>query len=306
MKRQLPRIFSLLIFAGIISAQTSHAGLTSWYTPDIVALAGGGGLGAASGEIDRTNPALLGDVNHRHVGASMLNYPASIRAEMISAVLPRSYGTWMMSLRRLDYGEFIGMDEEGNSTENYFAGDTWVTIGIGKKLQKNRSMFGLTTGLFISQLEEYQSMVFTVTPGMVILIKSLKMNLGLSVRNFGIIMTHYTDIKSPLPTEVVGSLSKTLEHLPFEFNIEAGMIVEDKTAWGTIGGVFQLPYHLQLRWGVSSDKVSQITHVNLIKDYLAGSGAGLFFSTRKFEVGVSGYVYGTGGWISGVGVKMLF
>ncbi len=292
----------ILAAAAIITAQSSYHGLVSWYSPESVSMAGG--ISPLSDEIDRINPAYLADVSQARASLSMVKYPAGIQGKMINVIFPKSKKVWSVSLRHLNYGKFTGMDEDGYLTGEYQSGDTWLNVSAAKSIAKIRSKIGWSAGIFMSQLEQYQSVVLTFTPGIVFQMQSIDANLGLSLRNFGYPVTTYTDRKESLPTELTGTITKKLAHLPLELNAGINFGINDNNMSGTIGGVFDLPHNTKFRWGVSSDKQSQITQIDLSQDYIAGTGLGVGFASRTVEISVGGYAYGTGGWVSGAGIKL--
>lgn len=302
MKHYKTRILILTFFVTIISAQTSYHGLTSWYSSDLVSMAGG--YSPNSDEADRINPAYLGSLKQNRVVLALVNYPAGIRAKMVNATFLRSEKVWTISLRHLNYGTFEGADEDGILTGEYRSGDTWATVGRAMEIPRLHAVFGWNAGLFFSQLEQYESIVFTLTPGFVFQLPKLDAEVGLSLRNFGYPVKTYTDRKEPLPTEISGNVTKRLAHLPLEFNLGLNIETVNNTGAATLSGIFNLTSNIQLKVGVSSDKASQITQVNLRRDYIAGTGAGLSFKTQTVEISASGYAYGTGGWISGAGIKL--
>jgi len=297
-------ITTLFVLIGLasISAQTSYHGLTTWYSPKTVAMAGG--VGSINEEADRVNPAYLGSVQNKIAGVSFIQYPAGIQAKLINGIFPRVNSIWMVSLRHLNYGSFVGRDEDGNLTENYQSNDTWFMASVARNLPKIHTAIGSSSGLFISQLEKYESAVLIFTPGVVIDFNIIDAKVGLSVRNLGFPVTTYTDTKESLPTKLVGTFTKKLAHLPLEINLNTEYETHDEVFSGSVSGTFYFSYQIQFNWGISMNKSAQITHVDLGKDYLTGTGVGLSFTTSIVDINLGGYMYGTGTWISGVGIKL--
>ena len=290
--------------SGGIQAQSAYSGLENWFHSESLSLAGSGGA-LSSVESDRLNPGALGELP-RQFHLSFLRYPADINAESLSLILPAKRGFYALGLRHLNYGIFEGFDTEGQPTDNYSAGDTWVTLSTGRTLKSQRIAWGITAGLFLSQLGNYQSTALVFTPGILFNIKSINGKLGFSIQNLGKIIDRYTRAREQLPTTVVTSVSKSLQHLPLELFIDGGYRLTTGTSWLRLGGIFQLPYKFQLKWGTNTDKFSQQTRTNITNDFLGSSGIGLSYRSKEYHFDLGSYFYGTGGWISSIGFGVTF
>jgi hypothetical protein len=297
-------LVALLTGASLATAQAGYSGLESWYQVETLSLAGAGAA-FSSAASDRLNPAALWSLPRQfHLG--LVQYPAAIGAESVTLIFPNGRGAYAFSLRHLGYGVFNGYDVDGNPTENYTSDETWVTLAVGRPLSTQRIVWGLSLGLFASRLETYQSLVLTATPGVLIRIDEIDSRIGLSVQNAGRVLRRYTRYREPLPTTVTVAVAKRLAHLPLEISLDGGYRLEDEHTWFRLGGVFQLPYHLQLRWGTGTDKFDQRTQTNLARDFLGSSGIGISYTAAEYHLDLGIYLYGTGGWASGLGFGVRF
>ena len=295
-------LYFYIVFAiRLLSAQTSYPGLNTWYHPQSIAMAGAG-FSMLSVESDIKNPALLNE-RKGSLHLALLLYPAKIEAGIISLSMPRSKRVYSFGLRHLNYGFFDGYDEYGNQTGPYTSGDEWLTVSVGERRKGNRIALGGTLGGFFSQLESYQSFLITFTVGALLYIDEFDAKLGLSLGNYGFIFKRYTRTNEQLPTRLVGSFVKKLAHLPLQLSIDIGYELTS-LSWFRFGGIFQLPYRFQLRAGMSSDKYFQKTGNSISSDYLGSSGVGLSYAYGRYSFDISGYFFGTGGWISGIGTSI--
>jgi len=89
-------------------------------------------------------------------------------------------------------------------------------------------------------------------------------------------------------------------NIDIEFNL-----ANDDVYW-RFGGIFTLPYNLQLTIGINSNHVAQRIDGSLIKKYFGSSGLGLAYAYKKYSIEIGGYSYGTGGWIYGTGLNIRF
>ena len=298
-------IFYLFFYVGFVvqflAAQRSYPGLNTWYHPQGIAMAGAG-YSMLSVESDVKNPALLNE-RKESLHFSLLLYPAKIEAGIISVSFRSGKRVYSLSLRHLNYGFFDGYDEDGNQTGSYTSGDEWLTVSVGGRKRGNRIAWGGTLGGFFSQLESYQSVLMTLTVGALLYIDEIDAKLGLSIENYGFVFKRYTHAIESLPTTVIGSFAKNLAHLPLEVSVDIGYVLTG-SAWFRLGGIFQLPYGIQLRGGMSSDKYYQKTGNSLSADYFGSSGLGLSYGYRRYSFDISGYYFGIGGWISGIGLSI--
>jgi len=300
-------VLAALVFsiaAQELMAQDSFAGLNQWYFSETIALAGAGGAltGPAS---DRLNPAMLRS-SGRAVQLSVLRYPASIGAGSLLWTIPEERRTRAISVRHTNYGVFEGRDETNNPTETYSSSETWLSVSTARALGKSSMDWGMTGGLFLSNLASYQAVVAAFTFGGVYHLKSLSLEVGGSIRNVGWVLNSYTSAKETLPTILQSSLAKQLAHLPLELVLDAEYLFSTKETIVRFGGVFTLPYHMILRWGTSSNRLDQRGGVSLARDFFSDTGVGLSFKTRAYQLSLGGYFYGPGGWITGFSFGVVF
>ena len=287
-----------------LAAQDSFAGLNQWYFSETVAMAGAGGA-LTSPASDRLNPATLRGTG-RAVQLSLLRYPASIGAGALSWVIPGERRTRAISIRHTNYGLFEGRDETNNPTGTHSSSETWLSVSTARSLGKHPVDWGLTGGLFMSNLASYQAVVASITLGGVYHLKALGLRVGTSLRNMGWVLNSYTSAKETLPTILHGSLAKSLAYLPLELVLDAEYLLAAKETIVRFGGVFALPYHMVLRWGTSSNRLDQRGGVSLTRDFFSDTGVGLSFNTGDYQLTLGSYFYGPGGWITGFSFGVVF
>ena len=189
----MKRIILLIFLTNAVFSQNTYNGMNSWYHTSSAVMAGGGSA-MASAESDRINPAaIFGFPRLMHI--SLIQYPADIQAKALTLIIPRKANTIAVSLRHLGYGDFEQYDAGGNRLGDYISGDTWITGSSAYGFQDKKLLVGATGGFFISQLEDYQSIVLTLSAGTIYNIKSMKLRLGLSHQNSGFVLTRKTSEK---------------------------------------------------------------------------------------------------------------
>lgn len=293
-------ILFIFIIISFCFSQTTLYGLDGWYNISAVATAGGAGA-VPSSDSDKINPAGIA-LLPKQIQFSMVKYPAGINAQSALFIKSLNNSNIGIELRYLSYGNFISTNENGIENGTYSAGDTWLSAAWARNNQ-NISL-GVTGGVFLSNLETYTAAAIVFSTGVIYDYVKNDIRIGISLSNFGMFVKRYTGQKEELPTKIIVSASKGLAHLPLDLNIDIGFNPYNKNIYWRFGGIFTLPYNLQLTIGINSNNIAQRTENNLVKNFLGSSGLGITYSYKKYSIEIGGYSYSTGGWIYGTGFNI--
>ena len=281
---------------------TSYEALNSWYHPHSLAMVGSGSsLNIA--ESDRLNPSLMFS-NEQRLTLSRVQYPADISSQMVQIVLPHNYGTLGGTIRNVSYGIFEGFDENGNPTANYAAGDSWVTISVAKRLFEGKVHWGFSTGFLFSNLGEYSSTILTGTTGVSLNLPKYNMHTGLAIRNLAVSIKDYSSAEINFPTILNLSLAKGLAYLPLKMAIDIDYGLYNRLMTFHLGGVFVLPYNMEIRFGTSSRRIDQLSQINLIRKIFTDTGLGITITNNQYIIDIGTYIYGTGGPVIAIGLGL--
>ena len=300
----------LLIFTNVILLiavrinATSYDALNSWYHPHALAMVGSGSS-LHIAESDRLNPSLMFS-NEQLLTIGHVRYPADISSQMVQIVLPRNFGTLGGTIRHISYGIFEGFDNNGTPTTNFSAGDSWVTISIAKRLFSGKLHWGASTGFFFSDLGEYSSTLLTGTTGVSLNLAKYNILAGLAIRNLAIPIKDYSSAEINFPAILNLSLAKRLAYLPLKMALDIDCGLYNQLMTFHLGGVFEFPYNTQIRLGTSSQRIDQLSQINLIRDIFTDTGLGITISTHQYIIDIGTYIYGTGGSVIafGLGLKL--
>lgn len=290
----------LVIIISFGFSQTTLYGLDGWYHISSVATAGGTGA-VPRADSDRINPAGLAMLP-KQIQLNIIKYPAGINAQSARFVKSLHYSNIGIGLKHLSYGNFISTNEDGIDNGTYTAGDTWLSAAWARN-NKNIS-WGVSGGIFLSSLEAYNAVAVVFSTGILYDYTSLDTQIGISLSNFGMFVMRYTGQKGKLPTKIIFSANKGLVHLPLNLNFDVGYNPYNKITYWRFGGVFTLPYNLQLAFGINSNNISQRIENNLAKSFLGSSGIGITYTHKQYSIEIGGYSYGIGGWIYGTGFNI--
>ncbi len=127
--------------------------------------------------------------------------------------------TFHAGITYVNYGEFDGYDEVGNSTGSFSGSETALSLGYATQLGYSKFYFGTNFKLITSQLEQYNSLGVAVDLGLIYINKDLDFNATLVVRNLGAQITTYADLNERIPFEVAFGMSQTLENVPIRWHV---------------------------------------------------------------------------------------
>ncbi len=298
------RGLTIILATSILFGGTTYPGLQNWYHPHRMALAGSGGV-FSSVTSDVVNPAALWTLK-KQFDVSFISYPAGIKAQSFHLALPGEASVTAYGLRHLNYGLFEGRDQNNQETDLYSASDTWLDWAAAGHSRQWPISWGVSTGLFFSTIEKKQSTVVTFSAGLLFNLSKINSRFGVSLLNMGSVIKTYSGNEESLPTSVVVSFSRKLAYLPLELGVDVVKQFDLNDYSLHLGGIFMLPYDLQLKLGTTSNRFDQAIEKNLSKNFLTDLGIGLVWIYDMYHFESSVYSYGPGGLITGFAVGVQF
>ena len=302
MTKQHQKYF-LLIYSGLcfLSGQSGYQGLNSWYSSITVSLAGGGILLNIQ-EADRHNPAILGEVDGKNYIIEIVRYPSNINAKHIGSIFLKNKRTYSFHFRQMDYGRFDGYDEEGNPSGPYSSSESWLNCSVSS--QYGILSYGISSGLFHSRLGPEKSILMVFSFGGLISLHKENMELGIALKNLGIVLNKFNLKNENLPLSFVISGSKKLEYLPLKLNLDIEFMNQNQQPDLYLSGNFTLSKSVFLRCGINSKKFNQQIKSSVTRDLITGTGIGLGFKSGKYSIESGGYFYNPSNWVIGVSLEV--
>lgn len=298
----MKKLFLLLLIGNISFGQITLQGLSGFYSATALASSGPSGI-ISNTDSDQINPSGIAIISPR-IQLSIIKYPADIYAQKVAYVNSIKDATFGIMLRRINYGTFDSINEDGIADGGtYSANDTWLNASYAVK--NGKLGVGLSSGLFISNLESYNAAAFVMSIGGRYDLSNIDMQVGLSWSNLGLYFSRYTDFREKLPQRITMSANKGLKYLPLNINIDVSYAPKSQDIFARIGGMAQLPYNFKLVFGINSDNIDQNTEYQNIKSLFGSTGVGLAYTYDKYSISVGGYSYGAGGWIYGTSFNCL-
>ena len=165
------------------------------------------------------NPATINQGLDNHLSVNYMNYLAdvSLTSATFAHMFSENFGTLHAGITYLNYGKFIGADENGIETGTFKAYDLAFSVGYSYNILKtdffvgvnvklinsvieNYSSFGIGSDLAILYYNEYQPYVFTLV-----------------VRNIGYQITVFDETREELPLQIELGGSYKLENVPIKW-----------------------------------------------------------------------------------------
>lgn len=226
--------------------------------------------------------------------------------------LPKLGFTLHGGIQYVDYGEIKRTDEFGTLLGgNVPASETALTLGGARQLNEYISL-GLNFRMGFSALDAVRSTALAADAGLMYADTARRFTLGLVLRNAGVQMSPYNDLREDLPFDVQVGVSKRLRHLPFRFAIIAHHLHE----WDIRYNDPNLKDDDVLLFGEEEPKNNKVNefvdnffrHLVFNGEFLLGKNEGLrlrigYNHLRKRELTVRNY-RSMAGFSGGVGIKI--
>jgi len=245
----------------------------------------GWGMGAAASSQSKSasgflyNPATIAlspdlwQINHTMFP---LDISASSAYSVFTTPVP---GKFAMLFSYLNYGSFTERNWEGTETGSFSVYDLSSSVAYGRKLTRRLSV-GLSTTLTQSRLNTMTASAILGSLGILYYNEMSTLSIGISYRNFGLLVDSYSGCDEPVPSMLIAGISKKLAHLPMILSVDAYQANRDEYI-ANIGGEFIVGEHLFLRWG-NSTKRFQIRGQESFKNFFSSAAAGLGINFHSF------------------------
>ena len=166
------------------------------------------------------NPSIINQELDHKLGVNYLNFLGDINYVSASyAFMPnRHIGTFHVGVNYLNYGTFIGADEEGIETGNFKAHDLTFSAGYAYNFFRTDFFIGANVRLINSVIENYSSFGIGADVGLLYYNEYNPFMATLVVRNIGYQITAYDAIREKLPLQINLGASYQLENVPLKWH----------------------------------------------------------------------------------------
>ena len=167
------------------------------------------------------NPATINVEMDNQLALNYANHLGDIRygTAAYAYTVDRRTQTFHAGVTYINYGNFEGYDESGNSTGDFTGNEAALSIGYALQIGFSDFYAGANVKLISSKLEQYNSFGAALDFGVIYINEYLDFNAALVVRNIGTQLTTYAGLNEPLPFEIDFGMSQTLENVPIRWHL---------------------------------------------------------------------------------------
>ena len=167
------------------------------------------------------NPATINIEMDNQLALNYANHLGDIRygTAAYAYTVDRRTQTFHAGVTYINYGNFEGYDENGNSTGDFTGNEAALSIGYALQIGFSDFYAGANVKLISSKLEQYNSFGAALDFGVIYVNEYLDFNAALVVRNIGTQLTTYAGLNEPLPFEIDFGMSQTLENVPIRWHL---------------------------------------------------------------------------------------
>lgn len=167
------------------------------------------------------NPATLNADMDNHLAMNYGSYygEVSYGTASYAYTYDRHLETFQAGVTYVNYGDFEGYDENGQTTSNFTGSEAALSFGYAYNVPYTDLFIGANAKLITSTLESYNSIGGAIDLGLIYIDDRNDINYGLVIRNIGTQFKTYSGIREPLPLEIVAGISQELEHVPIRWHL---------------------------------------------------------------------------------------
>ncbi len=167
------------------------------------------------------NPATINSNLDNQLSVNYMNFLADISFASVSFAhtIDRYFGTIQAGVTYLNYGKFIGADENGIETGVFRAYDLAFSIGYSYAIFKTDFYIGANIKLINSVIENYSSFGIGADFGILYYNEYNPYIFTLVVRNVGYQITAYDENREKLPIQIEFGASYKLENVPIKLYV---------------------------------------------------------------------------------------
>ena len=167
------------------------------------------------------NPATINVEMDNQLALNYTNHLGDIRygTAAYAYTVDRRTQTFHAGVTYINYGNFEGYDENGNSTGDFTGNEAALSIGYALQIGFSDFYAGANVKLISSKLEQYNSFGADIDFGVIYINEYLDFNAALVIRNIGTQLTTYAGLNEPLPFEIDFGMSQTLENVPIRWHL---------------------------------------------------------------------------------------
>ena len=167
------------------------------------------------------NPATINEEMNGRLALNYGNYFGDVTygTGAYAYTYDRHLQTFHAGVTYINYGNFDGRDEMGQSTGEFTGSEMALSLGYAYNVPWTKLYIGANAKFISSTLESYNSFGVAADLGAIYIDDKNDINYGLVVRNLGTQITTYAGQNEKLPVEVIAGISQELENVPIRWHL---------------------------------------------------------------------------------------
>ena len=162
------------------------------------------------------NPTVPNQALNNQISLNYMNFLADVNLTSVTFahMINQNTGILHAGVTYLNYGEFIGADENGVETGNFNAHDLAFTLGYSYNILKSDFFLGTNVKLINSVIENYSSFGVGADFSLKYYTEHKPYIFALALRNLGYQVTVFDEEREELPLQIEFGVSYKLEKVP--------------------------------------------------------------------------------------------
>lgn len=167
------------------------------------------------------NPASINPEMDNKLSVNYGNYygAATYGTAAYAYTYDRHVQTFHVGVNYVNYGNFDGYDENGQSTSSFTGSDIALSFGYGYNIPYTDIHIGANAKFISSTLESYNSIGAAIDFGAMYVDEKNDINWAVAIRNVGTQITTYAGTQEKLPFEVLLGVSQEVENVPIRWHL---------------------------------------------------------------------------------------
>jgi len=222
------------------------------------------------------NPSTISKFMDNQVSVSYVNYltDVNIGSATFAHTINRRFGTLHAGIQYINYGEFIGADEDGTETGNFGARDLAFSIGYAYNFPRSDFYAGVNLKFLSSKIENYSSQGAAMDFGILYYSDLRPYSFTAVIRNIGYQFSPFDEKREDIAYDIAVGASYELSDVPLKWHLTINSLQQWNIAVANPSND-----ETDLDGNTNSEDINAFE--NAIRHFVIGAE---FFPRKKFSV----------------------
>ena len=167
------------------------------------------------------NPSTISKFMDNQVAVNYVNYLTDVNmgSATFAHLINRRFGTLHAGIQYIDYGEFIGADEDGNETGDFGARDLAFSLGYAYNITRSDFYVGMNLKFLSSKIENYTSQGAAMDFGILYYSDLRPYSFTAVIRNLGYQFSPYDEKREEIAYDIAVGASYELSDVPIKWHL---------------------------------------------------------------------------------------